>query len=125
MEEYPSGSDPSIGPDVLGCRPARRGPSATRQLIARCLAGQPAAWDDLYRRYHSTLLLLAKALLREMSPDCSATDELAARVWYALVSNEGQLLARFLADDRANFSDLLTSLAGRLAHEQISGLVGP
>ena len=69
------------------------GPSRDQQLVDRCLAGDVSAWEDLYTRCHGPLLALIKGMLR--SADTSLIDEIAARVWYALVADDGALLTRF------------------------------
>ncbi|MFC2176652.1 RNA polymerase sigma factor, partial [Bacteroidota bacterium] len=69
------------------------GPGQDQQLIERCLAGNVAAWEDLYAQCHGPLLALIKGMLH--SADVNLIDEIAARVWYALVANDGALLRRF------------------------------
>lgn len=67
---------------------------ADRLLVDRCLAGEPAAWEELYGQYHA-LLCASIGLLLPRSCDPNVIDEIAARVWYALVANDGRLLGRF------------------------------
>ena len=74
-----------------------------RKLVERCLAGEVAAWEELYAQCHQPLLSLISAMLRQ--PDASLVDEIAARVWYALVENDGELLGRF---DPARGTRLIT-----------------
>ncbi len=64
-------------------------------LVDRCSAGEVAAWDELYGRYHASLWASIKLLLGPRSCDSNVIDEIAARVWYALVENDGRLLERF------------------------------
>lgn len=64
-----------------------------QQLIDRCLSGEVAAWEDLYSRCQGPLLLLIKGMLRPANTEL--IDEISARVWYALVANDGAILARF------------------------------
>jgi hypothetical protein len=66
-----------------------------RKLIDHCLAGEPAAWTNLYRACHEPLLASIRAFLRAAAADTNLVDEIAARVWYAVVRNEGELLSRF------------------------------
>jgi hypothetical protein len=65
------------------------------ELAQRCAAGEVAAWEELYSRYHAPLLSSIKALLQGHSDDFNLVDEIAARVWYALVDNDGELLLRY------------------------------
>ena len=85
------------GTDAVGKsvnnRDPRDGPRQDQQLIERCLTGDVAAWEDLYSRCHAPLLSLIKGMLS--SADANLIDEIAARVWYALVANDGALLTRF------------------------------
>jgi DNA-directed RNA polymerase specialized sigma24 family protein len=74
-------------------REPRDGPRHDQQLVERCLAGDVAAWEDIYAQCQDPLLALIKGMLR--TPDASLIDEIAARVWYALVANDGAILTRF------------------------------
>ena len=85
------GSD-AAGKSTKG-RDPRDGPRQDQQLLERCLTGDVAAWEDLYAQCHPPLLALIKGMLR--SGDTNLIDEIAARVWYALVANDGALLSRF------------------------------
>jgi len=71
----------------------RDGPHQDQELVQRCLTGDVAAWENLYAQCHGPLLALVKGLL--CSADAELVDEIAARVWYALVANDGALLLRF------------------------------
>ena len=71
------------------------GAQADRALIDRCIAGEVAAWEDIYRQCHDPLCGSIKALLGPGFHDPNLVDDIAARVWYALVKNDGELLDRF------------------------------
>ena len=64
-------------------------------LAKRCLAGEVAAWEELYAQCHEPLLISIRIMLGPQSADASLVDEIAARVWYALVANDGKLLSRY------------------------------
>jgi len=66
-----------------------------RELIGRCLAGEVKAWEELYCRCHPPLLRSIKVLLEGGASDLNLVDEIAAGVWYALIENDGRLLARY------------------------------
>lgn len=66
-----------------------------RLLVENCLSGDPAAWTALYRACHDPLVRAIRLFLREAASDLNLVDEIAARVWYAVVRNEGELLSRF------------------------------
>jgi DNA-directed RNA polymerase specialized sigma24 family protein len=80
-----------------------------RQLAERCLAGEVAAWEELYGSFHAPLCAAIRGMLGPGGCDLSRVDEIAARVWYALVRNDGELLNRF---DPARDSRLGTFLRG-------------
>ena len=64
-------------------------------MAKRCLAGEVAAWEELYNQCHDPLLVSIKIMLGTQNTDASQVDEIAARVWYALVANDGELLSRY------------------------------
>jgi len=80
-----------------------------RLLAERCLAGEVAAWEELYGRFHRPLCAAISRMLGPGGSDLSRVDEIAARVWYALVRNDGELLNRF---DPARHTRLGTFLRG-------------
>ena len=94
-------------------------PSPDRELVDRCLAGETAAWSELYRTCHPKLLAAIRLLLGSAGQDFSLIDEIAARVWYALVKDSGQLLARF--DDARNCR--LTTFVSSIAKREIKQLL--
>lgn len=66
------------------------------ELIGACLAGEVKAWEELYSRCHPALLSSVKVLLGGGGCcDLNLVDEIAAGVWYALIENDGRLLARY------------------------------
>lgn len=66
-----------------------------RKLVDRCLAGDVKAWEQLYAEQHSRLQRSIRAVLRGRGADSELIEEIAARVWYAVVSKGGELLDRF------------------------------
>ena len=88
---------------------------ADRLLIERCLAGEVAAWEELYAQCHEPLRRSIKVLLGRQGSDGNLVDEIAARVWYALVENDGELLSRF---DPARGARVMTFM-GALAKDEI------
>jgi hypothetical protein len=73
----------------------REGIRADGLLTKRCLAGEVAAWEQLYAQCHEPLLVSIRIMLGSQSADANLVDEIAARVWYALVANDGELLSRY------------------------------
>lgn len=78
---------------------------ADARLAERCIAGEVAAWDELYGACHDRLLASIVALLGGRSDDPDLVDEIAAQVWYALVKDDGELLLRY---DPARGARLMT-----------------
>lgn len=84
---------------------------ADRALIEACLSGQPAAWTRLYDCFHEPLLAAIRGFLRDAATDLSLIDEIAARVWYALVRNDAELLSRFDVNRGCRLITFLSVLA--------------
>ncbi len=82
-----------------------------RQLVDRCLRGDVAAWEELYEQCHPPLVESVKILLGHGAADPHLIDEIAARIWYALVADDGKLLARFDPDRGAQLTTFLRVLA--------------
>lgn len=82
-----------------------------RRLAMRCLAGEVAAWEDLYGRFHEPLCRAIRGMLGGGGSDLSRVDEVAARVWYALVRNDGELLGRFDPARHTRLGGFLRGLA--------------
>jgi DNA-directed RNA polymerase specialized sigma24 family protein len=81
------------------------------RLAARCRAGEVAAWEKLYAEHHPRLLTFIRRRMGPGRNDPDLVDELAARVWYALVADDGQLLDRYDPNRGARLSTFLHTLA--------------
>jgi hypothetical protein len=90
--------------DVAGAR-------ADGLLAKRCLAGEVAAWEELYRQCHEPLLASIRVMLGRQSSDVSLVDEIGARVWYALVADDGESLLQYDPARGARLSTFLRALA--------------
>lgn len=82
-----------------------------QQLVEHCLAGEPAAWSEMYQRFHRSLLASIRAFLGTAGHDLHLVDEISARVWYALVRNDFELLAKFDPQRGCRLSTFLSVLA--------------
>jgi len=80
-------------PDGNGA--ARRAAYADRRLVERCLAGDQQAWEELFEQRHWPLLRGVRTLLGPYGRDVHFVEEIAARVWYVLLRNDGEVLARY------------------------------
>jgi hypothetical protein len=85
--------------------------AADRKLIERCLAGDVGAWSVLYQQTHDSLLATIRNFLGRAAQDRNLVEEIAARVWYALVKNDFELLAKFDVRRGCRLSTILSVLA--------------
>lgn len=92
---------------------ARPEAQADRLLIDRCRAGEVAAWEMLYRQCHGPLLLAIKIFLGRYSAGEDLAEEIAARVWFNLVDDNGALLDRFDSRRGCRLTTFLAALAKR------------
>jgi len=84
---------------------------ADAALARRCIDGEVAAWEELYTLCHAPLLMSIEVILGVGRRDSSLVEEIAARVWYTLVENDGELLERFDASRGARMMTFLRALA--------------
>ena len=73
-------------------------------LAQRCLAGEVAAWEQLYRQCHEPLLASIRVMLGRQSSDAESGGRDRGNVWYALVADDGELLLQY---DSANGARLV------------------
>ncbi len=99
------------GPAVRETPEDRAGTPADRHLVDRCLAGDQRAWERLYRKWHPQLLRVIRLLLGADAKDVHLVDEMAARVWYALLRDGSRLLASYDADRDSCLGAFLMGLA--------------
>jgi DNA-directed RNA polymerase specialized sigma24 family protein len=85
------------------------------ELAQRCLQGEIRAWDELFRTCHPVLLTVIRRLLGPQANDPNLVEETAAVLWYQLVCNRGEFLARFDAERNCR----LTTFLGRVARNQV------
>ncbi|MCX7424630.1 MAG: hypothetical protein NTW96_03225 [Planctomycetia bacterium] len=84
---------------------------ADAELVKRCVAGEVDAWEGLYDQCHEPLLRSIEHVLGSDHADPNLVDELAARVWYALVAEDGKLLGRFDVRREARLGTFLRCIA--------------
>jgi DNA-directed RNA polymerase specialized sigma24 family protein len=82
-----------------------------RLLVERCLAGEIGAWSQIYRQFHESLLASIRSFLGRGGQDANLVEEIAARVWYALVKNDFELLGKFDVARGCRLSTFLSVLA--------------
>lgn len=81
-----------------------------RDLLARCLAGDKDAWEQLYSDQTPGLLRAARYFLGSKA-SVEAVEEINARVWYALLGNGGRLLRRYLPGETRSLRRFLAGVA--------------
>jgi DNA-directed RNA polymerase specialized sigma24 family protein len=104
--------DPAV--DAVGATtqsPHICGAAEDRRLVEQCLAGDEAAWDELYRRHHPILLRIIKALLFSKTGRADLVEEIAARVWFSLVSENGRRLGLYDAGQGCRLITFLAAMA--------------
>ena len=104
VQEAPDGPEPETANDVGGV-------DADRRLAKRCVAGEVTAWEEMYGRFHESLCRAIRGMLGTGGSDLSRVDEIAARVWYALVRDDGELLNRFDPARHTRLAGFLRGLA--------------
>ena len=82
-----------------------------RRLVERCLAGEVQAWSQLYDQAHAALLGSIRRFLGRAGQNSDLTEEIAARVWYALVRNGFELLGKFDVHRGCRLATFLSMLA--------------
>ena len=82
-----------------------------RQLVERCLTGEVKAWSQLYQQAHDSLLNSIRRFLGRAGQNTDLIEEIAARVWYALVRDSFELLGRFDVSRGCRLSTFLSVIA--------------
>ena len=100
-----AGSTPSTAEKIS--RPVAQ----DRELVDRCLAKDVGAWSQMYARFHGSLIASVRAFLGQAGRDAHLVEEIAARVWYALVRDDFWLLARFDVRRGCRLSTFLSLIA--------------
>lgn len=83
---------------------------ADYSLAQRCIQGDVASWNEIYARYHDRLCRSIQIMLGPLS-DGNLVDEIAARVWYCLVADDGKMLERYTPTRKASLITFMRLLA--------------
>lgn len=81
------------------------------QLVARCRAGDEAAWAEVHAKCHAHVVRQIRYTLGELGRDDNLVEELAARVWYGLICDDGYLLQRFQPNRARGLEKYLAAIA--------------
>ena len=84
---------------------------ADQHLVSRCLQGEVAAWEQLYDQCHGPLMRSIGIMLGGNTHDSHLVEEIAARVWYKLVANDGEVLSRYDPQRGARLITFMRALA--------------
>jgi hypothetical protein len=104
-------SDGTMDASCVVTRQRRKLATMDRELVDRCMAGEPNAWSLMYERFHASLMSSIRAFLGRAGHDFHTIEEIAARVWYALIRNDFELLSKFDAARNCRLSTFLSMLA--------------
>jgi len=114
--------DPQVAPPVrvdevaAHLPPQRAGSNGSAQadeqsLVDRCRAGDEAAWAEIHQRCHGYLVRQIRYTLGQHGRDANLVEEIAARVWFGLVSDKAQLLERFQPKRGSGLEKYLAAIA--------------
>jgi hypothetical protein len=98
-------------PSYTVVRQKRKLATQDRELVDRCMSGEPNAWSLMYERFHVSLMSSIRAFLGRAGHDFHTIEEIAARVWYALIRDDFALLGKFDAARNCRLSTFLSMLA--------------
>ena len=107
-------SVPAASPGPIRCRgedSIKDHVNGDRQIVDRCLSGDKQAWEGLYKEFHPRLQKGIQLLLGSEAANVHIIDEIAARVWYALLRDDLRLLGTYDADRESTLDGFLMGLA--------------
>lgn len=79
--------------------------------MQQCLADDERAWEKLYRRYYPRLKKAIELLLGVDAAEFHLIEEIAARVWYAVLKDGRRLLAAYDPDRDTALDSFFMGLA--------------
>lgn len=80
-------------------------------LVNRCRAGDGQAWAEIHTKCHGHLVRQIQYTLGDRARDANLVEEIAARVWYALIADEGTLLGRYQPMKGSGLEKYLAAIA--------------
>ncbi len=80
-------------------------------LVDRCRSGDEAAWTEIHERCHEYLIKQIRYTLGVRGRDRNLVEEIAARVWFGLVADDGRLLNRFQPNKGNGLEKYLAAIA--------------
>jgi DNA-directed RNA polymerase specialized sigma24 family protein len=82
-----------------------------QELVDRCRQGDAEAWSEMHRRCQAKVLKQIRYTLGDQSRDVNLVEEIAARVWYALLVDDGYLLRRYESEKGNSLGSYLSAIA--------------
>jgi DNA-directed RNA polymerase specialized sigma24 family protein len=95
------------------------GPVADRRLVDQCLSGNADAWRKLFEQQHHRLLASIRAMFGHAVSDANWVEEIAGRVWYELLLDDGKLLGQFDVAQDCRLCTYLSEVARKTAVEML------
>lgn len=91
-----------------------------RNLLRRCLTGEPGAWKDLVDRYVGLFIHVVRhtAQARSIPTSPEDTDDLVAEIFAALCANDYSILRAFRG--KSSLATYLTVIARRICVKQMT-----
>ncbi len=80
-------------------------------LVERCRDGDESAWAEIHGQCQTYVLRQIRYMLRDRGRDANLVEEIAARVWFGLISHDGHLLHRFQPHDGKGLEKYLAAMA--------------
>lgn len=80
-------------------------------LVDRCRAGDDDAWAEIHAKCHAHLVKQIRYTLGDRARDENLVEEIAARVWFGLVADDGYLLERFQPEKGNGLGKYLAAIA--------------
>jgi RNA polymerase sigma factor (sigma-70 family) len=82
-----------------------------QNLVDRCRDGDEFAWEQMHAQCQAYVLRQIRYMLRDRARDADLVEEIAARVWFGLVSHDGYLLNRFEPKNGSGLKNYLAAIA--------------
>jgi DNA-directed RNA polymerase specialized sigma24 family protein len=96
---------------AAAARQQQRVRRADQALVDRCRAGDGAAWQEIHDKCHAHLVRQIRFTLGDRARDGNLVEEIAAKVWYGLIADNGYLLERFQPEKGSGLEKYLAAIA--------------
>lgn len=86
-------------------------PAEDKTLVDKCRNGDDDAWAEMHARCQEYLTQQIRYALGDRGQDSNLVDEIAARVWFGLIADDGRLLERFQPQKGNGLKKYLAAIA--------------